>query len=99
MTRRVVLIGHPVAHSLSGAMQQAAFDELGIIQLPTQERHSALGGALLIQHGLLFATAGFVELSVTRLVVCPRLPGTDPAPFHPPHRTVDVEHLEHHLQA
>jgi shikimate dehydrogenase len=30
MTRRVVLIGHPVAHSLSGAMQQAAFDELRI---------------------------------------------------------------------
>ena len=30
MTRLVVLIGHPVAHSLSGQMQQAAFDELGI---------------------------------------------------------------------
>jgi len=30
MTKRVVLIGHPVAHSLSGAMQQAAFDNLGI---------------------------------------------------------------------
>ena len=30
MTKRVVLIGHTVAHSLSGAMQQAAFDELGI---------------------------------------------------------------------
>lgn len=30
MSKRVVLIGHPVAHSLSGAMQQAAFDELGI---------------------------------------------------------------------
>jgi shikimate dehydrogenase len=30
MTKRVVLIGHPVAHSLSGAMQQAAFDEKGI---------------------------------------------------------------------
>ena len=30
MTRRVVLIGHPVAHSLSGAMQQAAFDALEI---------------------------------------------------------------------
>ena len=30
MTKRVVLIGHPVAHSLSGAMQQAAFDEPGI---------------------------------------------------------------------
>jgi shikimate dehydrogenase len=30
MTKRVVLIGHPVAHSLSGAMQQAAFDALGI---------------------------------------------------------------------
>ncbi|HSS35361.1 MAG TPA: shikimate dehydrogenase, partial [Patescibacteria group bacterium] len=30
MTKRVVLIGHPVAHSLSGAMQQAAFDERGI---------------------------------------------------------------------
>jgi shikimate dehydrogenase len=30
MTKRVVLIGHPVAHSLSGAMQQAAFDDQGI---------------------------------------------------------------------
>ena len=30
MTKRVVLIGHPVAHSLSGAMQGAAFDALGI---------------------------------------------------------------------
>jgi shikimate dehydrogenase len=30
MTKRVVLIGHPVAHSYSGAMQQAAFDALGI---------------------------------------------------------------------
>ncbi len=30
MTKRVVLIGHPVAHSLSGAMQQAAFDSPGI---------------------------------------------------------------------
>jgi shikimate dehydrogenase len=30
MTHRVVLIGHPVAHSFSGGMQQAAFDALGI---------------------------------------------------------------------
>ena len=30
MTKRVVLMGHPVAHSLSGAMQQAAFDAAGI---------------------------------------------------------------------
>jgi shikimate dehydrogenase len=30
MTKRVVLIGHPVAHSLSGAMHQAAFDDQGI---------------------------------------------------------------------
>ncbi len=30
MTKRVVLIGHPVAHSLSGAMQQAAFDSVGM---------------------------------------------------------------------
>jgi shikimate dehydrogenase len=30
MTKRVVLIGHPVAHSLSAAMQQAAFDDQGI---------------------------------------------------------------------
>jgi shikimate dehydrogenase len=30
MTKRVVLIGHPVAHSLSGAMQQAAFNAKGI---------------------------------------------------------------------
>ena len=30
MSKRVVLIGHPVAHSLSGAMHQAAFDSAGI---------------------------------------------------------------------
>jgi shikimate dehydrogenase len=30
MTKRVVLIGHPSPIRLSGAMQQAAFDELGI---------------------------------------------------------------------
>ena len=30
MTKRVVLIGHPVAHSFSGGMQQAAFDAAGI---------------------------------------------------------------------
>lgn len=30
MTKRVVLIGHPVAHSLSHAMQQAAFDAAGV---------------------------------------------------------------------
>jgi shikimate dehydrogenase len=30
MTKRVVLIGHPVAHSLSGAMQQAALDHAGL---------------------------------------------------------------------
>ena len=30
MTKQVVLIGHPVAHSLSAAMQQAAFDSAGI---------------------------------------------------------------------
>jgi shikimate dehydrogenase len=30
MTKRVILIGHPVAHSLSAAMQQAAFDARGI---------------------------------------------------------------------
>ena len=30
MTKRVVLIGHPVAHSLSGAMHEAAFAALGI---------------------------------------------------------------------
>jgi shikimate dehydrogenase len=30
MTRRVVLLGHPVAHSYSAQMQQAAFDALGI---------------------------------------------------------------------
>lgn len=30
MAKRVVLIGHPVAHSLSGVLQQAAFDALAI---------------------------------------------------------------------
>jgi shikimate dehydrogenase len=30
MPKRVVLIGHPVTHSLSGELQQAAFEELGI---------------------------------------------------------------------
>ena len=30
LPKRVLLIGHPVSHSLSSALQQAAFDELGI---------------------------------------------------------------------
>jgi shikimate dehydrogenase len=30
MSKRVVLIGHPVAHSFSAAMQQAAFDSAGL---------------------------------------------------------------------
>lgn len=30
MTKRVALIGHPVTHSLSGVLQQAAFDAAGI---------------------------------------------------------------------
>jgi shikimate dehydrogenase len=30
MTKRVVLIGHPVSHSLSGVMQQAAFESIGL---------------------------------------------------------------------
>jgi shikimate dehydrogenase len=30
LPKRVVLIGHPVAQSLSGILQQAAFDELGV---------------------------------------------------------------------
>jgi shikimate dehydrogenase len=30
MSKRVVLIGHPVAHSLSATMQQAAFDSAGL---------------------------------------------------------------------
>ncbi len=65
MTKRVVLIGHPVAHSLSGAMQQAAFDALGIdaryelwdrapIQLPDAiaelRADDVLGANLTIPH-------------------------------------------------
>ena len=65
MTKRVVLIGHPVAHSLSGAMQQAAFDALKIdaryelwdrppIELPeaVQELRSGdfLGANITIPH-------------------------------------------------
>src|SRR4051812_37855420 len=30
MAKRVALIGHPVSHSLSGALQQAAFEASGI---------------------------------------------------------------------
>src|SRR5688500_15984170 len=30
MPKRVVLVGHPVSHSLSGELQQAAFDSAGI---------------------------------------------------------------------
>ena len=36
--------------------------------------------------------------SVALLVVVPRLAGADPAALDPPHRAVDVEHLQHHLQ-
>jgi shikimate dehydrogenase len=59
MPKRVVLVGHPVSQSLSGVLQQAAFDELGIdatyepldvplIQLPEtieQLRHDDYLGA------------------------------------------------------
>jgi shikimate dehydrogenase len=53
MTKRVVLIGHPVAHSLSGAMQQAAFDELGIdARYETWDRAPiALGDAIVELRG------------------------------------------------
>src|SRR5450756_818461 len=30
MPKQVVLVGHPVSHSLSGELQQAAFDDAGI---------------------------------------------------------------------
>jgi len=65
MTKRVVLIGHPVSHSLSAAMQQAAFDKAGIdaryelwdrapIELPTAiaevRGESFLGANVTIPH-------------------------------------------------
>ena len=39
-----------------------------------------------------------LERVVARLVVAPGLARGDPAAAHPPHRAVDVEHLQHHLQ-
>ncbi len=49
MPKRVVLIGHPVGQSLSGALQQAAFESLGIdaryepLDLPLIELPDAIG--------------------------------------------------------
>ncbi len=53
MTKRVVLIGHPVAHSLSGAMQDAAFEALGIdARYELWDRHpSELADAIAELHG------------------------------------------------
>jgi shikimate dehydrogenase len=50
MAKRVVLIGHPVAQSLSGALQQAAFDSVGIdaryepLDLPLIQLAEAIDG-------------------------------------------------------
>jgi shikimate dehydrogenase len=50
MTKRVVLIGHPVGHSASAAMQQAAFDAQGIdaryelLDVAPLELPAAIGG-------------------------------------------------------
>jgi shikimate dehydrogenase len=50
MAKRVVLIGHPVAQSLSGALQQAAFDSVGIdaryepLDLPLMQLAEAIDG-------------------------------------------------------
>jgi hypothetical protein len=73
--------------------------EGGIIELNAQKRHPALIGVLIVEHGLLLAAAGLVQRAVARFVVLPPLTCGDPAALDAPHGAVDVEHLEHHLQA
>ncbi len=62
MSKRVVLIGHPVAHSLSGPMLQAAFDERGI-----DARHELLDVTVLQLAGVIDEVRGsdFLGAQVT----------------------------------
>ncbi len=53
----------------------------------------------VVEHRLLLALAGLAHPAVALLVVGPRLPGRLPAAAHPAYGAVDVEHLEHRLEA
>ena len=73
--------------------------ELWIVELTPQEGHPATVGGLVVEHRLLLAPAGLLQSPIPPFVVVPRRPGGHPATLHTTHGAVDVEHLEHHLQA
>ncbi len=71
----------------------------GIVELLAQEAHpAAVGGGVRQHRGLLLAPGGRHPV-VALLVVDPVLPGRRPAPAHAVDRPVDVEDLEHRLEA
>ena len=64
MTNHVALIGHPVAHSYSGAMQQAAFDEQfkgGDFSFREIPRDVDVSRLLVAHKSDAFDQAGFLE--------------------------------------
>src|SRR5690606_2067601 len=73
--------------------------ELGVVEAAPQERHAAALGALVGEHRLLLGQPGLLDALVALAVVGPGLTRARPAAADPAYRAVDVEHLEHHLQA
>ncbi|CPU65495.1 Uncharacterised protein [Mycobacteroides abscessus] len=73
--------------------------ELRVVERGAQERHAAPVGGLVVEHRLLLGRARGVDARIALGVVRPGLARRLPAALDAPDRAVDVEHLEHALEA
>ena len=76
-----------------------AVDGLGVVELVAEEAHPALVGLEVVEHRPLLPLAGLGHPAVALLVVGPLPAGGLPAAADPAYGAVDVEHLEHGLEA
>ena len=77
----------------------AAVGRLRVVELVAQEPHAATVGVEVVEHRPLLAGAGLRHARVAVGVVVPRLAGGLPAAADPAYGAVDVEHLQHLLEA
>ena len=70
-----------------------------VVELVAQERHPAPVGGDVVEHRLLLTLARLGDPGVAVGVVDPRLAGGGPPAADAAYGTVDVEHLEHRLEA
>src|SRR5665647_775399 len=73
--------------------------QVRVVQRGAQERHPAPGHLLVGDHGVPFGDPGRSDPGVPVGVVGPRRPRGRPAATGPGDGPVDVQHLEHHLEA